>query len=35
VAEFKALFAEMDAHLTDAGRALTDEDVVRLVHELR
>ena len=35
VAEFKALFAEMDAHLTDAGRALTNEDVVRLVHELR
>jgi len=35
VATFKTYFADADAHLTDAARALTDEDVVRLVHELR
>jgi prevent-host-death family protein len=35
VATFDAYFAEADAHLTDAARDLTDEDIVRLVHELR
>jgi antitoxin Phd len=34
-AEFKALFAEIDARLTDAAKAPTDEDIRRLVDESR
>lgn len=34
-AEFEALFADIDAHLSDAARALTDEDIARLVDESR
>ena len=35
VAEFEALFASSDARLSPEAQALTDEDVVSLVHQSR
>ncbi|MHB1333797.1 MAG: hypothetical protein ACYCY1_14485 [Sulfuriferula sp.] len=34
-AAFKAIFSKTDPQLTDAARALTDEDMVRMVNEKR